>query len=253
MLAHNPNNALHLYIKGLALYRLKRLEEAERAIERSIPMNVSWLRPHLALAAIYYQRGEEQRAREAFRTAHTEVAEHISSQNAKQNHFWREEVEKTIRSYGWRKEESIHLDGEQLLLSAKPTEGRMGLITEGAVQYRYGLQWCAWRPGARLTCVATVPKPGRYRVAARFMKSNMSGRVQVAVGGQKLGQPFDGYASKNTPSGAVTFGEAEFSQGENEISFEVTGSHPRSDGHRVWIVRLMLTPLTEEAPPQDAR
>jgi hypothetical protein len=233
----------------MALYRLGRLDEAEQIMQSLISRKATWRKPHLTLAAIYHQRGEPRRARDAYERAAEEGVTNVSGQNAIENHHWQAEVANLLglpRESFPRSGESIVLNGTQLLVTATASEGRCLLRSTGPPEPTLALRWCPSHTGARLLCRVVTPHAGRYQVSAQFRKFGAHGSVRISVGEQVLGKPFDGYSAQSMASGEIIFGEAELVAGDNEITLQITGSNALSSGFRVWIEQLRLTPMREQ-------
>jgi hypothetical protein len=84
------------------------------------------------------------------------------------------------------------------------------------------------KPGDTLVVAFPVPQAGRYRVFGRFLKAGDYGIHQLAVNGQKAGQPIDFYSPGVQPSKEIDLGVFELKQGENEFSATVVGANEKA-------------------------
>jgi tetratricopeptide (TPR) repeat protein len=172
--ARHGNGTPVRHSQGLAFFRLNRLDESEQAIRRAMNDGVAWLKPHLALAAIYHRRGETAKAREYLETTQWGWQPRTSSQNAKATYQWQLEVEQMLGLPGSGTPPQPHdpliVDGLALLLSSKATEGRMLLLGTGMPKPATALNWCPAHAGARLTCKVRVTHAGRYRISTSLRR-----------------------------------------------------------------------------------
>ncbi|MBL9079039.1 MAG: DUF2961 domain-containing protein [Planctomycetes bacterium] len=104
-----------------------------------------------------------------------------------------------------------------------------------------------WRDGAvgdHLDLVVPVAAAGRHRVTAAFVKADDFGIVQVALGGTKVGAPFDGFATEVSPSGPIELGEVLLPAGEVVLRLELVGKHAQAKpSHMVGLDWLRLERL----------
>jgi tetratricopeptide (TPR) repeat protein/tRNA A-37 threonylcarbamoyl transferase component Bud32 len=112
------------------------------------------------------------------------------------------------------------------------------------------LWWVPQTTGARLTLLIDVQQSGQYMIVGQFTKARDYGRFQLAVNGQRVGDPFDGFNPGQHPhdvihSGPVTLGSAALRSGTNRLVFEVVGKDPDSIGFLVGIDDLRLVPWVE--------
>jgi hypothetical protein len=108
----------------------------------------------------------------------------------------------------------------------------------------------ATRPGDALTYSLPVPRDGRYRVVAHFLRSPACGDWQVRVDGADTGAPFTGYAPDVRTHQEWDLGEMRLSGGRHEFTFAVTGNHELSSGYFVGVDDVELRPLDgSKAPP----
>ncbi|MBM4061926.1 MAG: DUF2961 domain-containing protein [Planctomycetes bacterium] len=88
--------------------------------------------------------------------------------------------------------------------------------------------WKHGKPGDTLVLALPVAAAGEYRITAAFCKADDYGVVQCSVGGSKLGEPFDGYAERVTPSGPVLLGTVQLPAGELPFTLTITGKHAKA-------------------------
>jgi hypothetical protein len=85
-------------------------------------------------------------------------------------------------------------------------------------------------------------------VTACFTKAADYAIVRLALNGQPLGSPFDGYGQGVTLSAPVELGAADLKAGGNELVLEVTGKNPLSSGFYVGLDRIVLAPASARVP-----
>jgi hypothetical protein len=144
------------------------------------------------------------------------------------------------------------VEGESLVAGAKATAGAasrqemaaFGDAWSGGAQ----MLWTAPGAGAKLTTTLDAPAAGRYVVTACFTKAADYAIVRLALNGQPLGSPFDGYGQGVTLSAPVELGAADLKAGGNELVLEVTGKNPLSSGFYVGLDRIVLAPASARVP-----
>lgn len=82
--------------------------------------------------------------------------------------------------------------------------------------------------GDRLVLGFPVEKAGKYEVRARFLTAGDYGIVQLAVNGEKAGEPRDFYHNGIKVSDEISLGTFELKAGENTISAEATGTNEKA-------------------------
>lgn len=85
--------------------------------------------------------------------------------------------------------------------------------------------WRNGAPGQALVLAVPVAAAGRYRVTAAFVLANDFGIVQLSLGGQRLGEPVDGYQEQIGSTGPVVLGEVTLPAGDAELRLELTGKN----------------------------
>jgi len=99
------------------------------------------------------------------------------------------------------------------------------------------------KPGDTLALRFQAPAAGKYRVVGRFLKARDYGIHQLAINGQKAGEPIDFYNAEVVPTGEVELGAFDLKAGANELSITVTGANPRADkGYMFGLDYLLLKP-----------
>lgn len=82
--------------------------------------------------------------------------------------------------------------------------------------------------GDTLTLSFPAPKAGRYRVLGRFLQARDYGIHQIAINGQKAGDPIDFYNPDVKPGRAVELGTFELREGANEFAVTVMGANDKA-------------------------
>jgi hypothetical protein len=96
--------------------------------------------------------------------------------------------------------------------------------------------WKHAKPGDTLVLELPVAEAGKYKVAAAFCKADDYGIVQCAIDDQKLGEPFDGYATSVQGSGPVALGTVQLAAGSHKLVLTITGK--RDDAKPAYMVGL---------------
>lgn len=84
------------------------------------------------------------------------------------------------------------------------------------------------KPGDELLLEFDVPKAGKYRVVGRFLKAIDYGIIQLAVNGQKAGEPIDFFHDAVIHTGQIPLGTFELKKGPNRLSAVVVGANPKA-------------------------
>jgi len=91
------------------------------------------------------------------------------------------------------------------------------------------LWWHAgMKPGDTLALVFPAPKAGQYRVMARFLRAVDYGIHQLAINGQKTGDPVDFFNAGVQPSPEIDLGVFSLKSGDNEFSATVVGANDKA-------------------------
>ncbi|MEO6597793.1 MAG: glycoside hydrolase family 172 protein [Planctomycetota bacterium] len=101
--------------------------------------------------------------------------------------------------------------------------------------------WRDGKPGDALVLAVPIAEAARYRVSAAFVRAFDFGIVQVSLGEQRLGQPFDGFAERLGSSGSVELGIVTLPSGEARLRLELVGKNDKAkDRHMVGLDYLQL-------------
>ncbi len=84
------------------------------------------------------------------------------------------------------------------------------------------------KPGDMLVLAFQAPKAGKYKVVGRFLKAIDYGIVQLAINGQKAGDPIDFFNDGVEPTGEVDLGTFELKEGDNQFSATMVGANVRA-------------------------
>jgi hypothetical protein len=91
------------------------------------------------------------------------------------------------------------------------------------------LWWHAgMKPGDTLALAFPAPRAGKYRVCARFLRAGDYGIHQLAINGQKAGEPIDFYNAGVQPSKEIDLGVYTLKPDENEFSATVVGANDKA-------------------------
>jgi WD40 repeat protein len=99
------------------------------------------------------------------------------------------------------------------------------------------------RQGGYVELALDVARAGEYTLDIYFTRAPDYGRVEVLLGGKKVGPVFDGFHARIAPSGKVPFGTLRLAAGRHRLRFRAVDRHPRSSGYYLGIDCLVLTPL----------
>jgi len=99
------------------------------------------------------------------------------------------------------------------------------------------------KPGDTLKLAFPVEKAGRYNVTAQFLKAIDYGIAQVAINGQKAGEPLDFFNDGVILSGPVDLGVFDLPAGENTVSLTIVGANAKAvRSYMTGLDYLLLTP-----------
>lgn len=126
----------------------------------------------------------------------------------------------------------------------------------GSLQTQNNAQWdwsgneqVWWRDAAKgsvLSLGVPVAEAGRYRVSGVFTEAPDYGIMQLAINGEKAGQPIDFYAKDVGPSDKIELGEFDLKQGQNTLTVEVTGANAAAaPGNMFGLDYLLLEPAKD--------
>jgi hypothetical protein len=84
------------------------------------------------------------------------------------------------------------------------------------------------KPGDALVLAFTAPKAGKYQVFGRFLRARDYGIHQLAINGQKTGQPLDFYNPDVKPTEEISLGVFELKPQGNEFTATVMGANEKA-------------------------
>lgn len=88
--------------------------------------------------------------------------------------------------------------------------------------------WKHGKPGDMLVLAVPVGATGTYRVRGAFCMASDYGIVQLTLGGQKLGEPLDCYATQVESSGPRELGTVELPVGTAKLEVKITGKRDKA-------------------------
>jgi hypothetical protein len=88
--------------------------------------------------------------------------------------------------------------------------------------------WRDGQVGDALVLAVPVAAAGRYRVTVAMVQADDFGLVQLSLAGQKLGDPFDGYAESVRSSGPLDRGTVDLEAGDAELRLELVGKNEQA-------------------------
>ena len=91
--------------------------------------------------------------------------------------------------------------------------------------------WGGAKPKDELVLSFNVPKAGKYQVFGRFLKAKYYGIVQLAVNGEKAGEPIDFYNDEIVVSPEMPLGTFDLKAGENQLSVVIVGANDKAQKH----------------------
>lgn len=84
------------------------------------------------------------------------------------------------------------------------------------------------QPGDTLAVAFAAPKAGKYHVLGRFLRARDYGIHQLAINGEKAGQPIDFFNPDVQPGKETALGIFDLKEGENEFSATVVGANEKA-------------------------
>ena len=88
--------------------------------------------------------------------------------------------------------------------------------------------WRNGKVGDTLVLALPVAEADLYKVTLAMTHADDFGRVLVTLGGNKLGEPFDGYAQQVSTSGPFVVGIVDLTAGTHDLRFELVGKSPKA-------------------------
>jgi len=120
------------------------------------------------------------------------------------------------------------LEGEQLRV-VSCSGGEHMVQNLGVFEETFSLDEHRWwrdgKVGDALVLGVPVAEKGRYRVTAAFVQANDFAVVKLSLGGQPLGESFDGYRAEVGTTGPLVLGTVELDAGEQPLRVEITGKN----------------------------
>jgi hypothetical protein len=86
----------------------------------------------------------------------------------------------------------------------------------------------AAEPGGYLEVELAVPESGEFTLVFHFTNGPDYGRVAVALDGQPLGTPYDGFAPEVLRSERISLGTRALDGGRHRLRFTSVGKDPRA-------------------------
>jgi hypothetical protein len=103
--------------------------------------------------------------------------------------------------------------------------------------------WTRGKPGDRLEIAFKVEKTGPHDVDVTLTKARDYAIVQFHLDGKKVGEPLDLYNAEVIPSGPISLGKHELSEGEHTLMVEIVGANPKAvQSYMFGLDRINATP-----------
>ena len=126
------------------------------------------------------------------------------------------------------------IEGEEM--SFDPNPAHPGPFMDRYLSGGAGLHLSAARIGDACSARFRVAQAGHYHVKVAFRQDPEGGIFQLAIGDQKLGDPIDFYAAKNTYPGPIDAGVFDLKQGIQSLSFSCVGNDPAANPKNLQMV-----------------
>lgn len=130
------------------------------------------------------------------------------------------------------------IEAESLLALSRVTAGELRVqdmagFEADSARWSGGTQlwWVLSRPGARLTIPIRVDRAGTRELVGWFTRARDYGDVRISLNGRALAPIVRGYSPTVEATGPISFGRVPFRAGVNELTLEVVGKDPRSQGY----------------------
>jgi hypothetical protein len=115
-----------------------------------------------------------------------------------------------------------------------------GLSNERHLWWHAGM-----KPGDTFTVAFPAPKAGKYRIFGHFLQARDYGIHQLAINGQRTGEPMDYYNAEVRATKEVLLGEFELKAGDNEFSATVVGANEKAEKSYMFGLDYLLLKLVE--------
>jgi hypothetical protein len=106
------------------------------------------------------------------------------------------------------------------------------------------LWWTGAGPKDKLLLAMPVMADGRYEVVVHLTKAIDYGIVQFSVDEQQAGDPIDLFNNGVVPTGPISLGKFDLSQGQHTLTVEIIGANPAAKkSYMFGIDRIDLEPV----------
>lgn len=123
------------------------------------------------------------------------------------------------------------IEGEEMTITAKTgVAERQDLAPFNGVSWsgESHLWWREGKPGDKLEVEVPVTKSGKYDFIVAMTKAADYGIVQFYLDGQKIASPFDLYNNGVVPTGEISLGRMDLSEGVHKLAVEIVGANDRA-------------------------
>ncbi len=90
------------------------------------------------------------------------------------------------------------------------------------------LWWTQAKPGDKLNVAFDVKRAGSYRVGVTLTKARDYAVVQLAIDGNKAGEPIDLYNPEVVPTGPIELGTYQLDKGQHQLNVEIVGANDKA-------------------------
>lgn len=126
------------------------------------------------------------------------------------------------------------IEAEDLIDNVTITGGRLEVQNMGNFNDSWGndtqLWWIDGQPGSTLTLPLEVSESGEYEIVGFFTRAQDYGIISVSVNGELMGDLMDGFDSKVSATGPISFGRKRLAAGVNEVTLTLLGKDARAAG-----------------------
>jgi WD40 repeat protein len=141
--------------------------------------------------------------------------------------------------YRFEAEDLPILEAANCLLIRQPMRDRYGPKRWSNEQQLFG----AAAKGDHVTLGVDVPITAHYRLDIFFTKAPDYSIVEIALDGKAIGERFDGFNKAVVPSGKVSFGSVNLTEGAHELRFTAVDKNADSSNYFLGIDCLELKPV----------